>query len=267
MAYQISATKLQHYQRCPNQFSLKYLKRVPGRPIRQPLLGKALHQALAQFNRWPGWKGMPGLRVMQDAWEEMLEKFPNLSSNQIDEGWRMLEQYYQKFVQPLEQWQPPLAVEGKLDGRLVVGSVEFKIIGRYDLLDRLPGSSDIAQLHLIEYKSSRQQKTLTELEVDVQLGLYQIAIAQHYGASLAKVSHIYLRTGEVVPFQTRPQQLEIVQARIEELAYKLVSDEAFEPGPGEHCQECDYRQYCPAVSDRPVPVEEESELKLQLSLL
>lgn len=30
----------------------------------------------------------------------------------------------------------------------------------------------------------------------------------------------------MVSFQTRPQQLEIIQERIEELAYKLVSDEA-----------------------------------------
>jgi putative RecB family exonuclease len=170
-------------------------------------------------------------------------------------------------VQPLDHWHEPLAVEGKLEGRLLVGSVEFKIGGRCDRIERLPSQRDIAQLHLIDYKSSIQPKALSDLEVDLQLGLYQIAIAQRYGASLVQVSHIYLRRGEVMSFLTRPQQLEIVQARIEELAYKLVSDSAFEPEPGEHCKACDYRQYCPAVSDRPVAVEQEDkELRLQLSL-
>jgi putative RecB family exonuclease len=239
MAYPLSATKLQHYQRCAHSFSLKYLKRVPGRPIRQPLLGKALHQALAQFYRWPGWKGVPRLEVMQALWQQTLEHCPTLSSGQIAEGWRMLDQYHVLFVQPLDHWHEPLAVEGKLEGRLLVGSVEFKVGGRCDGLwpvfdhriERLPSQGDIAQLHLIDYKSSIQPKALSDLEVDLQLGLYQIAIAQRYGASLAKVSHIYLRTGEVLSFQTRPQQLQLVQARVEELAYKLVSDEAFGIGP------------------------------------
>jgi len=266
VSYPLSATKLQHYQRCAHSFSLKYLKRVPSRPIRQPLLGKAVHQALAQFYRWPGWKGVPRLEVMQSGWQQTLHHFPTLSSGQIAEGWRMLEQYHNLFVQPLEQWHEPLAVEGKLEGRLLIGSVEFKIGGRCDRIERLPSHGDVAQLHLIDYKSSIQPKVLSDLEVDLQQGLYQVAIAQRYGASLAKVSHIYLRTGEVVSFQTRPQQLQLVQARVEELAYKLVSDEAFEPETGEHCQKCDYRQYCPAVSDRPQPVEEERGLNLQLSL-
>jgi len=71
----------------------------------------------------------------------------------------------------------------------------------------------------------------------------------------------------VVSFQTRPQQLQLVQSRVEELAYKLVSDEAFEPETGEHCKKCDYRQYCPAVSEKPEPIEQEGGLKLQLCLL
>jgi len=266
MGYPISATKLQHYERCAHSFSLKYLKRVPSRPIRQPLLGKAVHQALAQFYRWPGWKGVPALEVMQSGWQETLTLFPTLSPGQIAEGWRMLEQYHAQFVQPLEQWHEPLAVEEKLEGRLLVGSVEFKIGGRCDRIERLPSHRDVAQLHLIDYKTSLQPKVLSDLEVDLQLGLSQVAIAQRYGASLAQVSHIYLRTGEVVSFQTRPHQLQLVQSRVEELAYKLVSDEAFEPEPGDHCKACDYRQYCPAVSDRPQPVEKEVEMKLQLSL-
>jgi putative RecB family exonuclease len=266
MAYPLSATKLQHYGRCAHSFSLKYLKRVPSRPIRQPLLGKAVHQTLAQFYRWPGWKGVPGLGVMRSVWQETIEHFPTLSPGQIAEGWRMLEQYHSLFVQPLDHWHEPLAVEGKLEGRLLEGSVEFKIGGRCDRIERLPSQGDIAQLHLIDYKSSIQPKALSDLEVDLQLGLYQVAIAQRYGASLARVSHIYLRMGEVVSFQTRPQQLQLVQARIEELASKLVSDEAFEPEPGDHCKKCDYRQYCPAVSEKPQRVEQETGLNLQLSL-
>lgn len=81
------------------------------------------------------------------------------------------------------------------------------------------------------------------------------------------MSHIYLRSGEIVSFESRPEHLEFVQAKIEELAQKLVSDQEFEATPGEHCRECDYRQYCPAVSQKPEPVEAEPILKLQLSLL
>lgn len=266
MTYSLSATKLQAYSRCPRFYALKYHQHLPSRPIRPPLLGKALHDALAEFHSWPGWRGLPSLDVMHDCWIEVVVKFPQLTPTQQTEGWTILQKYFDQFISPLEQWQEPVAVEGRLDGRLHAVQVEFKIIGRYDRLERLPNQTATAQLHLIDYKTSKTVQTPKELEVDLQLGLYQMAITQRYGAALAKVSHIYLRSGDQVSFETRPEQKALVQAQIEELAHLLVSDQEFEARPGEHCRQCDFQQYCPAVSQTPEPIQEAG-LRLQLSLL
>ena len=152
VTYSLSATKLQAYSRCPRFYSLKYHHRLPSKPIRQPLLGKALHDALAQFYRWPGWRGLPSLDVLHDCWISAVEKLPNLTCEQQDQGWDILREYYEQFVASLEQWQEPVAVEGRLEGRLHAAQVEFKITGRYDRLERLLSHDATAQLHLIDYK-------------------------------------------------------------------------------------------------------------------
>lgn len=185
MTYPLSATKLRAYSLCPQQFDLKYHHHLPSKPIRQPVLGKTLHDALACFYCWPGWRGLPSLDVLHDCWLRAVEKQLKLTSEQQDQGWDILREYYGQFVTPLQQWQEPIAVEGRLEGRLHVEQIEFRITGCYDHLECLPAQDATAELHLIDYKTSKAIKTPNELEVDVQLGLYQIAIAQRYGASLA----------------------------------------------------------------------------------
>jgi putative RecB family exonuclease len=262
----LSATRLTTFSRCPRAYYFRYEQKAPGKPVRAALLGRSIHEALAQFHQWPGWRGMPSLAVLQEAWIAAASTLPE---TQEKEGWQLLKTYYQKFVEPLEQWREPLATEGRLEGTLQAGPVEFKLGGRYDRLDTLRPDTKKgggATLAVTDYKTSRTVLAPDQLAMDIQMGLYQIALNQRYQGSLAQVNHIYLRTGDIVQFEAHEEQQVAVKTKIQSLACALMEDKAFVPKEGEHCRSCEYRKFCPAIHERPESLPKQTR-SLQLSLL
>lgn len=260
MVYQISATKLQAYNRCPYAYYLRYERRLATNEVfGSTALGIALHQALAQCHRdWNYQEALPGLPWLQHCWEQ---NSTELNANQAKEGLEILENYYQTFIASQVALNQPLAVEGKVQGYLQVENLEFLIIGRYDRLDFVPDG-----LELIDYKSSREMKLPDESELDVQIGLYYLALEQTYHQSLKYLSLLFLRLGEKIQYEAEPDDKDRVHDMISKLAVRLRYDRGWEPTPGDHCDRCAFARFCPAVTAEPSPLPEtRSKSQLQLT--
>lgn len=111
-----------------------------------------------------------------------------------------------------------------------MANLEFAIAGRYDRLDYLDDG-----LELIDYKSTKEIKLPKEDEIDLQIGLYYLALEQRYRQSLRKLSLIYLRTGEKVSFDATPEHKQLVETVIGKIAWQLRTDCEWKPQPGEQC--------------------------------
>jgi len=261
MTYQISATKLQTYHRCPFAYYLRYERGVASNEFfGSPALGTALHQALARCHRdWDYQTAVPDWRWVQHCWEQHSE---GLTQNQVTEGLEILENYYHNFIASEVALRQPLAVEGKIQGFLQVENLEFLITGRYDRIDFLSDG-----LELIDYKSGREVRLPDAPEIDIQIGLYYLALEQTYHQSLRVLSLLFLRTGEKVQFEATPAHRKKVQELIGALAMRLRYDRGWEPTPGTHCDRCSFSRYCPAVSAKPDPAPQtRSKAQLQLAL-
>ena len=141
-----------------------------------------------------------------------------------------------------------------------VENLEFLITGRYNRLDFLSEG-----LELIDYKSSREVKLPDAAEMDVQIGLYYLALEQTYQQSLRHLSLLFLRTGEKIQFEATPAHKQRVETMVSNLAVRLRYDQGWEPTPGQQCDRCTFARYCSAVSPSPTPLPE-SRLKSQLQL-
>jgi len=227
MAYQLSATKLQTYHRCPQAYFFRYeLGLKTATFFGSTALGTVLHQALAQSYRgWHYLDPLPKLDWLHHCWEQNSEA---LSPAQIEEGLRILENYYNKFIAGEVALHRPLAVEGNIQGILRVQNLEFKISGRCDRIDYLDDG-----LELIDYKSTREVKLPNPDEIDLQIGLYYLALEQRYRQSLQKLSLVYLRTGDKVSFDATLEHKQLVEATISELAFRLRTDDMWEATTGE----------------------------------
>ncbi|MBD2104272.1 PD-(D/E)XK nuclease family protein [Leptolyngbya sp. FACHB-261] len=275
MSYLLSATRLLTFTTCPRAYQFRYELKLPGRPLRTPQLGLALHRALQQFYRWPGAAAEgPSRAFLQTCWAGASAR---LEAPEQQRGAEILERYFQRHVSPLQGWRQPLAVEGRLKAPLAVegerGIVELTIIGRCDRLEYLePESSatgQTARLHLIEYKTGQLHRSPDTLKLDLQLGLYQIAIRHRYQASLAKVSHVYLAADEVLSYAVAPAQESASRAHALELVEQLLEAKDWACKSGPHCRTCAYRSYCPAWQDPPTALPTQALIgvkSLQLSL-
>ena len=76
----------------------------------------------------------------------------------------------------------PIAVEGRIQGQLQAEGVEFRLSGRYDRLDALEDG-----LELVDYKSTRNPKRPDPNLIDLQMGLYYLAL----GAAISSVSEAH----------------------------------------------------------------------------
>jgi putative RecB family exonuclease len=248
MGYPISATKLRTYQRCPYAYYLRYEKRVsPKDCYGSAALGNALHQALAQCHRdWHYYDAIPDRRWVHQCWDNNTS---GLMLHQVREGRAILDLYYDRFIKSEPVLRQPLAVEGKIQATLEVQNLEFTITGRYDRIDFLPDG-----LELIDYKSSREVKLPDHDELDLQIGLYYIALEQTYQQSLKYLSLLFLRTGEKVRYPATPHHQRRAQQVISQLALQLRHDQDWQPNPGTHCDRCSFRRYCTAVNRDPSPL-------------
>ena len=261
MTYPLSATRLQSYHRCPQAYYYQYERRVPTTAFfGSQALGRALHKALAQsYSDWHYAEPKPQWQWFQSCWAQNIA---TLSERQVEAGEAMVRQYYDTFVAPLATMHRPLGVEVQVKGQLQVENLEFRISGRYDRLDWLDDG-----LELIDYKSTKNIAQRAPAEMDLQLGLYYLALEQQYSSSLKRLSFIYLRTGEKVSFEVTPDHRQQVEATIADLALRLRRDEQWPACPGDHCDRCGYARYCHEVSDDPEPLPASERRKTQLQLV
>lgn len=264
MPYFLSAAKLQSYYRCPRAYYFRYERRLEGAAFYgSAALGTSLHQALAQiYQDWHYQDPIPRWDWLEYCWSQHVN---DLTPHQIVEGRSILKRYYSNFITSESAMRRPVAVEGRIQGSLQVDSLEFTLSGRYDRLDHLEDG-----LELIDYKSAKEIEQSEPNEVDLQIGLYYLALEQRYQRSLKRLSLLYLRTGEKISFAATPAHRQQVEGVISDLAVELRRDRSWQPFPGEQCDRCAYARYCPAMRSDPDPLPEDARpepgLQLVLSL-
>jgi putative RecB family exonuclease len=248
MTYSLSATKLVTYRQCPQAYSFRYERGLSSpAAFGSPDLGNALHQALAiAYRDWHYNDHKPGWDWFESCWSLCLAK---LSERQIQDGRTILERYYRDFVGPLLVMPRPLGIESKISAKVQFENIEFALNGRYDRLDQAEGN-----LELIDYKTTKNAATPDS--VDVQLGLYSIALEQVYRHSLKRLSLIFLRAGETRTFEVNDEHREQVRSLIADLATRLRADDEWVPKVGGHCDRCGFARYCAAKTEKPEPLPE-----------
>ena len=248
VVYPVSASRLQSYHRCPQEYFLRYERRVPSQLFfGSQALGHALHAALAAIYRdWHYCTARPEWQWFEDCWQQASLRLPD---DMVTNGEQILRRYFDTFITSQPTLHRPLGVESRIQGRLQVNNLEFGLSGRYDRLDWLDDG-----LELIDYKSNREIALRETAETDLQLGLYYLALEQQYGASLRRLSFVYLRQAKVVSFDVTSEHRERVEAIIADLALRLRQDKDWPAQTGQQCKYCSYSRYCSEVCETPEPL-------------
>lgn len=241
----LSYSKLRIYRQCPLRYRFTYLDRLPRRPRKLFRAARRIHHALMTWLVYAK-EGRPSLeeaiRAYDRAWGLEAAEDPT-ASRDYQEGREILHAFHE-FNKDLPC--APAYLEHKFEipvgSHLVSGSID-----RVELTER--------GFEVIDYKLDRELRTRQEVEEDLQLGLYDLALREAHGVVPEALSLYFVRHNVKLTAAARSRaEMTRLKRWIEETGDAITAGGDWEPRPGEWCSGCDFRAYCPAVSENPLPV-------------
>jgi DNA helicase-2/ATP-dependent DNA helicase PcrA len=234
----VSYSALDRYQQCPRAYQYRYVYHLPTRPSPEQQFGVAVHNALSEIL------------------EAAIEGQP-----QLDAALAVFDRHFtaERFCDPVNadlwlarghDFLTGLHRRGRLDGRVLHGKPEqkftlalpgFRVQGRIDRVDRTPRG-----FRVIDYKTG-EVKQDWQLERDLQLGLYAIAVERVFGLKPVTLAICYLEDGVEMEVLKTTSQLQADLDHAGELAMGITAGD-FTPAPSAwKCRRCDYRLVCDAA--------------------
>ena len=232
----LSYTQVDTYQRCPQMYQYRFVFRLPTRPRPQMQFGRILHEALKdalggiERDRPLTWAMVDSAYVA--AWTRERFCAPEQAPSLQDLGRTYLHNAFSAgdLSKPLLLEQPfSLRVDG------------LRLTGRIDRVDRHPDGS----YEVIDYKTGSARRA-TELQRDLQLGVYALAARDVFRFNPLSLSYYYLETSERVTVEKPVDRLEEDRQTIVKVA-EGIRAEQFPARPDRmKCSGCDFRLLCPS---------------------
>ncbi|TMF85103.1 MAG: Dna2/Cas4 domain-containing protein [Chloroflexi bacterium] len=234
----LSYTQVDTYLRCPQMYQYRFVFRLPTRPRPQMQFGRILHEALKdslgsiERDRPLTWEMVNAAYVA--AWARERFCAPEQAPSLQDLGRGYLRRAFDAgdLSKPLLLEQPfSLRVDGlRLSGR--IDRVDRHADGMYEVIDYKTGSA----------------KRATDLQRDLQLGVYALAAREVFRFDPLKLSYYYLETSERVTVDKPSERLEEDRQTIVRVADGIRA-ELFPAKPDRmKCSACDFRLLCPSAA-------------------
>jgi len=259
-----SFSQINSYKRCPYQYKLAHILKLPGQGSASFSFGQTMHNTLQKFyekvQELNAVKQGAFFPVVKEGVVESLEKnnikVPALEEllkiyekNWIDDWYKTKKQkdnYYKKgkeilktFYEVQEKWTIPIALESGF--KIKIG--ENAIGGRIDRIDKLEDGT----LEIIDYKTGKSKEKLSPDDKD-QLLIYQVALEelpeyQNQGIP-SKLTFYYLNDSLQNSFLGKEKEKEKLKEKIENIIQKI-KDQNFKATPNKIiCKNCDFKDIC-----------------------
>lgn len=239
----LSYSRLSAFINCGFLYKLKYVHRIPSRPKPHLGFGRILHSTLNRFYNLnfdaPSLNDL--LRIYRESWRTGADA----PSKSYDRGLHILRRYYELNI---EHYHKAVYIEQPFEIPIIpIGY--HTLAGRFDRVDRIDNDT----YEIIDYKVARHVPPQSEVDSNLQLGIYSLAFRLTTG-KLPILSFYYLPENAKVTSRRTDRELTRIRSGLDSIVSKLMSGEHFEPHEGMECKWCDYKQYCPSKAESPLPL-------------
>jgi RecB family exonuclease len=238
----LSYSKLNTYRLCPLRYRFTYLDRLPRRPRRLFRAARRIHHALMRWLTYAR-TGMPRWEDVEAAYNAAWSASDDpdaRGSRDYEEGLQILRDYHEVNV---ERPCRPVLLEHKFSIPLGPHS----LTGAIDRVDATDSGYEV-----IDYKLDRELRVQSEVDADLQLGLYHLAIQEVYGVSPEALTLYFLRHNVQRTTVRTPEQTAELARWAACTGNDIATDRQWAPCVGDQCGSCDFRSICPAHTGRPV---------------
>ena len=234
----LSYTQVDSYTRCPQQYQYRFVFKLPTRPRPQMQFGRILHDALKdalgsiQSDQPLTWDMVDAAYAA--AWARERFCVPEQAPALTQLGREYLRRAFDAgdLSRPLLLEQPfSLPVDGT------------RLTGRIDRVDRHPDGT----YEVIDYKTGSARRP-SELQRDLQLGVYAMAATEVFRFKPLTLSYYYLESGSRVSVDKSPDRLREDRETIQQVAQGIRAG-LFPARPDRaKCGGCDFRLLCPSAA-------------------
>ena len=256
-----SYTQLAAFNKCPYQYKLAHILKIPIKGKASFSFGKTLHNTLNNFltlhftqkdknqETLFGFEssGSPSTATFEDL-VEIYEKNwlgewyeSKAQKNEYKKlGKEILKSFYDKFIKnppKILKINDKLALE--LSFHLKIG--EYTLIGKIDYIEETPQG-----IKIVDFKTGKTKEKL-EKNDKTQLLLYQIACEEFLKLKPVELAYYYLESGQEVSFLGKEQDKQKLKDEVIQTIKKIYASN-FKATPGFNCQFCDFKSICHFVS-------------------
>ncbi|QNN52755.1 RecB family exonuclease [Nocardioides mesophilus] len=257
----LSPSRASDFMTCPLLFRFRTIDKLPEPSSPDAVRGTVVHKVLENLFDLPAAERTSdrASRMLQPAWEEVLEADPRVAEMFGPEGpeisaWmascgESLERYF-TLEDPtrLEPAERELYVETLLESRLLLR-------GFVDRLDVAP----TGEIRVVDYKTGRSPAEAFEAKALFQMKFYALVIWRTRGVVPRMLQLIYLGNGEVLRYSPDESDLLATERKVEALwsAIKRAQESGdFQPRRSALCGWCAHQALCPEWGGTTPPLPE-----------
>jgi putative RecB family exonuclease len=242
----LSYTQISLYQTCPLCYKLQYIDGLEQKEKGYFSFGTTMHECAEYFFKVkvpppPSLEAL--LQFYEKTWHSEGYESAEEEANYKAYGREMLTKFWEihspDFRMPIAvEWMFNIDVEG------------VKLRGFIDRVDKL----DSGGLSIVDYKTDRELFTRDDLEKNLQLTLYQLAVEQSWYLPVEKLTLYHFRSNTPCSCGPRSQaQLEEAKNLVLEVA-EGIAEERFPAIESGRCP-CDFAEHCPYYRQKISPEE------------
>ena len=236
----LSYSRISRYIDCPMSFYRRYVRGEKSKPNDALRFGSLVHEVLEDFYKALIARKHVGTLPKKEALEIFSTKWASSGMNDpklFGDGRAIVRNYIAS--NPDFDHENILAVEKKF--RIALG--DFEILGFIDRIDRVDDST----IRVIDYKTNRLIFFRDEVESDLQLSVYQMAVRELFpDFENVELEFHMLRHDARLKTSRTDEQLEDARAFIEMVGRQIESATQWPDNLGPNCVYCDVASECPA---------------------
>ena len=162
----ISVSRIKRYEQCPLSFKLNYIDKKPRGSNEALIFGSFLHSVLEELVKWvkqEEYNGCIPTDKIEDTYKYCWSKFDICGIEVFNEGLSIIKDYMDE-----KKYDCYDIIDIEHEFNVEIDNYTFN--GRIDLCEKVNDET----IKIIDYKSSRQLYTISEIDSDLQLSVYNI---------------------------------------------------------------------------------------------
>ena len=237
----ISYSSFDTYNRCPLKYKLQYVDWVKVPLKAEFFFGSLIHEVIQHALRRdpiiPGFNEL--IKFYESKWSEAAFADSLEVKQYFELGRSMIKSFH-------ENYKPGLRKVAACEKRFQIPLGKHVLSGVIDRVDKLPYGA----YELIDYKTGKTLPSQEEVDVDKQLGFYNLAATSLWPEiSEIKLTLHYLKFNSFVSTNRMPSEMEEIKKEIIKTADTIEKDKDYKPKKNQYCPWCEYRHLCPLQKD------------------